>query len=226
MENIQTRREKGANKERFEEEKECRLMMLYHRFLSVDDHGWDLVRQKLIHMKERYGSKQAVQLCPVCLCVFLSNSLKKHARISIGSLFLGFDPSQKTPKEVAQVFQAHGRIKKKKNGDILVGVPCFNQMCIPDHRSLAGSFIEKKQVQKDEKIQEFEVQTVDSSNMKKRPPQRETGRQIKSKSLRGKDKNNLWMPAGKRGIPSLLTNQGSHSKVSSFKNSRINKRTE
>ena len=217
---------KCGKKERFNQEKECRLLMMCHRFISIEDPFWELLREKLIHMKDLYAGKHSIQLCPVCLTIYVSGNPKKHAKTTIGSLFFLYDPSQKTAKEVAELFRDYGRVKCLKSGKVLVGIPSFGQICIENHRSLEGSSVQFNPDDKNEKIQEFEVQTVDSSNMKKRPPRRETGRQIKSKSLKANEKKTLWMPAGNRGIPSLLTNQGSHSKVSPLKEYKIIKRTE
>ena len=226
MEGCQTRREKKQSHQRFEEEKECRLTMLYHRFISVDDQDWSLVQEKLIHMREKYGSKQAVQLCSVCLTIFLSNSIKRHETISIGSLFLRFNPSDKTPKQIAEVFKQHGRIKKRKDGEILVGVPAFNQICIPDHRWLKGSTNGCHTDPNHPKAQENELKQADTTNLKKRPPQRQTGRKIEKKSLGYEQKNSIWRPVSKGSIPPLATSNSVYLHSSPFKQTRPSKREE
>ena len=203
MENKQTATEKGKNQKRFEEEKECRLVMLYHSFLSIEDQDWGLLREKLIHMRDRYGSKQALQLCPVCLCLFLSSSLKKHENTSIGSLFLGFDPEKKSPKQIAQVLQDYGRIKVKKNGEILTGFPYFNQMCIPHHSSLKGSIIQDKESKKEDDNQKEQDKTGADASLKKRLPERETGEESNKKEHNDEKKNKIWSPFSKGVIKPL-----------------------
>ena len=203
MENTIKRKEKTRRSNRFEEEKESRLLMQYHRFLSIEDKNWDLLREKLIDMSHKYGCKQALQLCPVCLSLFLSNSLKKHAQISIGSLFLRFNPAEHTSKEVAKIFQEHGRIKIKKNGDILVGFPSFNQVCIPDHSSLQGSIIQyKPDAKREEKSREV-AREISTQRMQKRPPKRTERGEVGKKHIKNGVKNNLWKPSLKGGIPPL-----------------------
>ena len=226
MEANQARRAKEMSHKRFEEEKECRLVMLYHRFIPVDDQDWALVREKLIHMRERYGSKQAVQLCSVCLSLFLSNSLKKHERISIGSLFLRFNPADKTPQQIAEVFEQHGRIKKKKNGEILVGVPAFNQICIPDHRWLKGSTMGSHGDPNDKKKEEKESKPSDTSRLKKRPPETQKEQQNQSKSVQIKQNNKLWRPTLKAVIPALMIDNTAQLNTSPFKQSKSSKRAE
>ena len=203
MEEHTTRKEKTRRNNRFEEEKESRLIMQYHRFLRIEDKNWDLLREKLIDMSQKYGCKQALQLCPVCLCLFLSNSLKKHAQISIGSLFLRFNPAEHTSKEVAKVFQEHGRIKMMKNGDILVGFPSFNQVCIPDHSSLEGSIIQyKPDAKREEKSREV-AREISTQSMQKRPPKRTERAEVGKKHIKNGVKNKLWRPSLKGGIPAL-----------------------
>ena len=203
MEKTTTTKEKTRRNNRFEEEKESRLLMQYHRFLSIEDKNWGLLREKLIHLRQIYGWKQALQLCPICLSLFLSNSLKKHAQISIGSLFLRFDPAEHTSKEVAQLFQEHGRIKTKKNGDVLVGFPSFNQVCIQDHSSLEGSTIQFHSSCNEEKTKVNEAIQRDTSSLKKRPPRTEIKQQIKGRSIQNEQKNKLWKPTLKAVIPPL-----------------------
>ena len=203
MEKTITRKEKTRTNQRFEEEKESRLLMQYHRFLRIEDKNWDLLRDKLIDMSQKYGSRQAVQLCPVCLSLFLSNSLKRHSQISIGSLFLRFDPAEHTSEEVAKIFQEHGRIRTRKNGEILVGFPSFNQVCIPDHSSLEGSIIQYKPDHKREETSREITRPKLTERMQKRSPKRTERGEIGKKQSKNGGKNILWVPSFKGGIPAL-----------------------
>ena len=141
MEKGTERRKQQGKRIRFDEVKDTRLLMMYHTFVDQDDEVWILVRDKLYYMKELYGGKHAVQLCPICLTIYISGTPKKHPVTSIGSLFLAFNPIEKSPEQIAEVFRDHGRVKVQKNGKILIGVPAFHQICISNHRTLEGSII-------------------------------------------------------------------------------------
>ena len=224
MEKSITKKESTRRNSRFEEEKESRLLMQYHRFLSVEDKNWGLLRDKLIYMSQKYGSRQAVQLCPVCLSLFLSNSLKRHSQISIGSLFLRFNPEEHTSKELAEIFQKHGRIKTKKNGGILVGFPSFNQVCIPDHSSLEGSTIQYKSNDKREETSREIAEPKVVKSIQKRPPERTQTGEIGKKQSNNGEKNMLWMPSFKGEIPSLPFRPPAYREVSPIKSNKGSER--
>ena len=139
MEKGTERRKQEGKRVRFDEVKDTRLLMMSHMFVGQEDEVWSLFRDKLIYLKELYGGKHAVHLCPICLTIFISGTAKKHPITSVGSLFLAFNPIEKTSAEIAEVFKDHGRVKVQENGEILIGIPAFHQICISDHRTLEGS---------------------------------------------------------------------------------------
>ena len=226
MENKDETINKSAKKERFNQEKECRLLMMCHRFISIEDPFWELLREKLIHMKDLYAGKHSIQLCPVCLTIYVSGNPKKHAKTTIGSLLFRYDPSQKTAKEIAELFRDYGRVKRMKSGKLLVGIPSFGQICIENHRSLEGSTVQSNTDDKNQKSQEFEEQTRETSNIKKRPPERETEQQTKDKSVQNKHKKSLWKHTLKAVIPPLLIHNTDHLNASPFKQNKATKTEE
>ena len=192
---------KSGKKERFDQEKECRLSMMCHRFIRTSDPFWELVREKLIHMRDLYGGKHAVQLCPVCLTIFVSGNPKKHPKTPIGSLFFEFDPSEKTSKEVAELFKNQGRVKKLQSGDVLVGIPSFGQICVENHRSLEGSSIQYKPDGKIEETSREEAREILTQRMQKRPPKKTEGGEVGKKHIKNGVKKKLWVPSLKGRIP-------------------------
>ena len=226
MENRNEENNKSGKKDRFNQEKESRLLMMCHRFISVDDPFWELFREKLIHMKGLYAGKHAIQLCSVCLTIFVSGNPKKHRNITIGSLFFQFDPSNKTAKEVAQLFKDQGRVRTLKSGRILVGIPSFGQICIENHRSLEGSTIQFHLSDNNDKTKENEAKQTDPNSLKKRPPQIEAEKQIKGKSVQIKQNNKLWRPTLKAVIPALMIDNTAQLNTSPFKQSKSSKREE
>ena len=217
---------KSEKKERFNQEKECRLLMMSHRFISTSDPFWELFREKLVHMRDLYGGRHAIQLCPVCLTIYVSGNPKKHPKTSIGSLFFQFDPSKKTAKEVAELFKDQGRVKNTKSGGVLVGIPSFGQICVENHRSLEGSRIQFKAGCNNQKNEENQAEATDTSTLKKRAPQRQTGTRIEKKSLNYEQKNSIWRPVSKGSIPPLATSKSAYLNSSLFKQTKPSKREE
>ena len=226
MEKRNEEKKESGKKERFDQEKESRLLMMCHRFIRVEDQFWELMREKLIHMKDLYAGRHAIHLCSVCLTIFVSGNPKKHRDITIGSLFFQFDPSKKTAKDVAEIFKEQGRVKRLKSGELLVGIPSFNQICVENHRSLEGSIIPFREGLNDQKTKENEPKTVGISWLKKRTPQRQTGRRKEEKSLKDKQISILWRPASKGSIPPLATSKSVRLNISSFKQNKATKKEE
>ena len=200
--------------------------MMCHRFISVDDQFWELFREKLIHMKGLYAGKHAVQLCSVCLTIFVSGNPKKHREITIGSLFFQFDPEKKTAKEVAELFLHQGRVRRLNSGELLVGIPSFGQICVEDHRSLQGSTINFHSSCNEEKTKENEAIQRDTTSLKKRPPRTEIKQQIKSRLIQVEQKNKLWRPSLKAVIPPLPTHNAGSLNASEFKQNKATKEVE
>ena len=200
--------------------------MMCHRFISVNDPFWELFREKLIHMKGLYAGKHAVQLCSVCLTIFVSGNPKKHREITIGSLFFQFDPSKKTAKEVAELFKEQGRVRRLKSGELLVGIPSFGQICIEDHRSLQGSTIQFHSSCNEEKTKENEAIQRDTTSLKKRSPQIEAEKCIKGRSVQIQQKKNLWRPTLRAAIPPLFIHSRDHLNASTFKQTKATKKEE
>ena len=226
MEGISNSSKGITKKARFDEEKESRLLMCYHRFLSVDNGLWELVRQKLIHLKGTYHGKQAIQLCPICLTLFVSNEKKKHKKVSIGSLFFLMDPSNMSSKQIAEVFQQYGRTKTSKNGEVLVGVPSFSQICIQDHVSLEGSVIQGKSYQIDGKVKNESAKTKGTSYLQKRQP-KEDEVQYTPKIYPGDITNNKrWKHSFKGGIKPLPIALPTHLESTPTKSTKTSARKE
>ena len=226
MENRTEENNKRGKKDRFNQEKESRLLMMSHRFISVDDPFWELFREKLIHMKGLYAGKHAIHLCSVCLTIFVSGHPKKHRNITIGSLFFQFDPSEKTAREVAELFKDQGRVRTLKSGQLLVGIPSFGQVCIENHRSLEGSTIQFHSSCNKEKTKENEAIQRDTSSLKKRPPRTKIEQQIKAKSVQVKQKKLSWRPTLRAVIPPLSIHKADHLNASPFKQNKATKKEE
>ena len=138
-EHIQTEEAIYRKKQQFDKRKECTLRTYSHRFLHYDDPGWELLKEKLIHMQEVDGKKKSVQLCINCMGIFKNEFTQRHTTISVGSIFFLIDPKAKTGREIAKFLKMHGRWKKGKNGEIRVCFPAFNTECDADFPFLVGS---------------------------------------------------------------------------------------
>ena len=210
MENDTERRKEQGKRVRFDEVKDTRLLMMYHTFVEQGDEAWSLVRDKLIYLKELYGGKHAVHLCPICLTIHISGTPKKHPVTSIGSLFLSFDPLENSPEQIAEVFRDHGRVKVQKNGKILIGIPSFNQICISDHRTLEGTMTGADLKKRNTNV------SVESDFQKKKTLLCKRGpklRQPLHRTKRSEEKlitKPVWMPFSKGKTPLIINNINFH----------------
>ena len=200
-------KKEGRKRARFDEAKESRVLMMFHRFISAEDPFWSIFQEKLVHMKELYAGKHAIQLCPVCLTLYVCGSPKKHPSSTIGSLFLAFNPSEKTPKEIAEVFRDNGRIKLKKNGEVLVGVPSFNQICISDHRTLQGSLVSSEFRKREGESAEKTKKDDKNVQLSQRKPAIVQKRLKESETTLLNQGKTPWMPCLKATIPPVPNNK-------------------
>ena len=130
-----------SNKNIFDSKKDCILATYSHRFLNVDDAGWILLREKLMHMKEIYGGKKSFQLCGECMTISRTECSSAHLRVVVASIFFQIDPEAIKPTELADFFLKHGRQIKYKKGNSLICFPSFNFECSEEYPFLSGSVL-------------------------------------------------------------------------------------
>ena len=117
------------DKKEFDRKKESTLCTYNHRFLYSEDPGWELLKEKLIHMHQVYGKKKSVLLCSKCMTICKSTYSERHSMISVASIFSKIDIECSSPKEIAAFFSRYGRWRIDSKGTIKTCFPSFNQEC-------------------------------------------------------------------------------------------------
>ena len=143
---VKVDRAKPVGKILFDRKKESTLCTYNHRFLYSEDPGWELLKEKLVHMHTVYGKKRSVQLCCNCMSIYKSTYSERHSMVSVASIFSQIDPESSSANEIAAFFSRYGRWRTDAKGTIKICFPSFNQECDAYYPFIQNSYTGKLEI--------------------------------------------------------------------------------